>query len=114
MAEKRAYEAPQEPVDLFREVIRLMTESAVAAQERNLKFVQSTLTNTVEVFKSHIEATAALMRDMEQLTRNQQEAFQKQAPGWMGGQWMETYMGMLGAPFTAYQQALAVAEKASQ
>ena len=76
----------------------------MAAQERNLKFVQTTFTNAMEVMKSHAEATRALMQELEQ----QQAAWQKLVPG------METSMSMLRAPLSTYEKALEAAEKSTQ
>jgi allophanate hydrolase subunit 1 len=81
-----------------------MTKTIMAAQDRNLKFVQITFTNAMELTKSHVEATRALMQELEQ----QQEALQNLVPG------METVMSMLRAPLSTYQKALEVVEKSTQ
>ncbi len=110
MPEKKVMEPPEKLVESFSEAAQIITKSVVAAQERNMRFVQSTFTNAVELLQSHIEATRVLMQDMEK----QQEAFQKLVPGWGGGQWMEAYRDMLRAPFSVYQQALGTVEKAAR
>lgn len=114
MMEKQTTEVPQKLLDSFQETTQLITENIVAAQERNMKFVQSTFTNAMEVLRSNLDATRALMQDLEQQTKKQQEAFQKLTPGGTESQWMETYMAFLRAPLTSYQQTLDAAEKATQ
>ncbi len=114
MTEKQTTEVPQKLLDSFQETTQLITENIVAAQERNMKFVQSTFTNALEVLRSNLDATRALMQDLEQQTKKQQEAFQKLTPGGTENQWMETYMAFLRAPLTSYQQTLGAAEKATQ
>ncbi len=114
MTEKQIPEVPQKLLDSFQETTQLIAENIVAAQERNMKFVQSTFTSAVEVLRSNLDATRALMQDLEQQTRKQQEAFQKLMPGGTESQWMETSMAFLRAPLTSYQQTLDAAEKATR
>jgi acetoin utilization deacetylase AcuC-like enzyme len=104
MVEKKPEETAKEVADAVRETAQIMTKSIIAAQERNMKFVQTTFTNATEVMKSHAEATRALMQELEQ----QQEALQNLVPG------METVMGMLRAPLSTYQKALEAVEKSTQ
>jgi uncharacterized protein YukE len=110
MPENKVMEPTQGLVEAFSGAAQVITKSVVAAQERNMRFMQSTFTGTVELLQSHIEATRVLMKDLEK----QQEAFQKMVPGWGGGQWMEVYRDMLRAPFSAYQQALGAVEKTTR
>lgn len=104
MVEKKTEETTQDVADAVRETTQFMTKSIMAAQDRNLKFVQITFTNAMELTKSHVEATRALMQELEQ----QQEALQKLVPG------METAMGMLRAPLSIYQKALEAVEESTQ
>ena len=108
MAEKEA-ERPN-PAESVREATQLVTKSIVEAQQRNMQFVQNTFTNTMELLKSHGEATRALLRELEQ----QQASWQKLTPGSTENQWMENYLAMLRAPFSFYQQSLETVEKTTQ
>jgi hypothetical protein len=90
MAEKKTEETTKDVADALRETTQFMTNSIMAAQERNLKFIQTTFTSAMEVMKSHVEATHALMQELEQ----QQEAWQKRVPG------MQTEMSMLSIPLS--------------
>ena len=104
MPEKKTEETTKDVAEAVRETSQIITKSVIAAQERNMKFVQTTFTNAMEVMKSHVEASRALMHELEQ----QQEALQKLVPG------MENYMAMLRAPLTSYQKALDAAEKSTK
>lgn len=108
MAEKEI-ERP-EPAESVREATQLITKSLMEAQQRNMKFVENTFTNAIELLKSHGEATRALMQELEK----QQANWQKLAPEGVGGQWMENYMAMLRGPFSFYQQSLETVEKTTQ
>lgn len=67
-----------------------MTKSLVAAQERNLQFIQTAFTNTMELLESHVEATRALLQEVEQ-----QAVWQQVAPRGMGSRRVEAYLGLL-------------------
>ena len=54
MAEKKTEETTKDVADAVRETTQLMTKSIMTAQERNLKFVQTTFTNAMELMKSHV------------------------------------------------------------
>jgi hypothetical protein len=94
MAENTVTEAALHLVQSFREANQAVAESIVASQERNVKFAQSIFTSGVEILKSHVEGTQALVHQIDQQTRQQQEAFQGllQALGQDGGQELEQQM----------------------
>jgi len=73
-------------------------DGVVAAQERNLKFVQSFLENGTEVLRSHAEGSRTLMQTLTEqfrvLTR---------------GTW-DAYMGFFSSPFSYYEKAMETAE----
>jgi len=52
-----------------------VADSVVAAQERNVKFVQSFLENGTEVLTSHREGTRTLMHTLTEQSQKQREAF---------------------------------------
>jgi hypothetical protein len=82
-----------------------IANSAVAAQERNVKFAQSLLEHGTELLKSHSESTRTLMQTLAEQTQKQQEACQTIArEAW------DAYIGFFSSPFSYYQQALETAE----
>lgn len=84
-------------------------ESAVAAQERNTKFVQGVFENGIEVLKSQVGVTRTLMQELEQQAQKQQDAFQT-----LAHESLEAYLGFVRAPFAYYQQAFEAAEVATR
>jgi len=82
-----------------------IANSAVAAQERNVKFAQYLLENGTELLKSHSESTLTLMQTLAEQTQIQQEAFQT-----LARETWDAYMGFFSSPFSYYQQALETAE----
>ena len=83
-----------------------LADSAVAARERNIKFVQSFLENGPEVLKSHAQSTRALMQTLAEQSRKQQEAFGVLARG----TW-DASMGSFSSPLSSYEQAMETAQK---
>jgi len=114
MTEKKANEAEKDLVDSIRETNQAIAESIIATQQRNMKFAQSMFTSTMEVIKSHAEATQTLMQQWEQQAQKQREAFQKLAQGMGSTQLIENYSSLLRTGFSTYQEALHAAEKATQ
>jgi len=86
-------------------IFQTVADSAVAAQERNVKFAQSLLENGTEVLKSHTESTRALMQAVTEQSQKQQEAFQA-----LTHEAWDAYIGFFSAPFSYYEQTLETAE----
>jgi len=82
-----------------------VADSAVAARERNLKFVQGVLENGTEVLRSHVEGTRTLMQTLTEQSQKQREAFGVIARG----AW-DAYRGFFPSPFSYYQKAMETIE----
>ena len=78
-----------------------VADSAVAAQERNVQFVQSFLENGTEVVRSHVEGTRTLMNTLIDQSRKQREAFGVLARG----TW-DAYRGFFPSPYRYYERTM--------
>src|SRR5205823_3611339 len=87
------------------EVFQSVTNSAVAAQERNLQFAQSVVENGIRVLHSHAEANRALTQELLEQSRKQQEIFQT-----LVHTSLEVYVNLFSTPFSYYKQGLELAE----
>ena len=76
-----------------------VAESMVAAQERNVQFVQGVLENGTEVLRSHVEGTRTLMQTLTEQSQKQREAFGVLARG----TW-DAYRGFFPSPFSFYER----------
>jgi len=74
--EDQVSEATEELSESLREANKVIAESAVAAQERNLKFAQSVFEDEVELFKSHAEGTRTVMEKFVGASEKGQPLFQ--------------------------------------
>ncbi len=89
----------------WHEGFQSVLESAVAAQERNTKYVQSVLENGAKVLKSQIGVTRTLMSELEQQAQKQQDAFQS-----LAHESLDASFDVLRAPFSFYRQAFDAVE----
>ena len=85
-------------------VLQTVVNTALAAQERNVKFMQSMLANGTEVLQAHGESTRDLAQTLVELSRRQQEAFQTVTRGSFN-----TFVDFLTSPFSYSQQVLETA-----
>ena len=90
------------------EVFQTVVNVALAAQERNVKLVQSMLENGTEVLKAHAKSSSDLMQTLAEQSQKQQEAFQTVARGSYN-----TFVDFLTAPFSYLQHTLESAESAA-
>ena len=74
MAENKVNEALWNLTHSIGEINQATAENAVAAQERNVRFAQSTFENGVELLKSHAEGTRSVMRELSEHPQEQQGA----------------------------------------
>src|SRR6266566_3301664 len=126
MAENTVTEAALHLVQSFREANQAVAAGIVTSQERNVKFAQSIFTSGVEILKSHVEGTQALVQKIEQQTQKQQETFrrlvreleqqshqQQEAFQKLVQAAMEASKNLLYTPLSYYQQSIDATETIS-
>jgi len=72
MTDTKANEATKKLLGSVQEASKAITDTVVAAQERNLTFAQSVLENSIEVLRSHAESTRTLMQELIEQAKKQQ------------------------------------------
>jgi hypothetical protein len=80
-------------------------DSAIAAQERNVRYAQSIVQNGTDVLKSHVDSTRSLLQILAEQSQKQQETFQE-----LVRESLDTYVDSLFTPFSYYRQAVDTAE----
>src|SRR5947209_5601037 len=75
MAKNKVNEAAWNLTTSIRETNKAIADSAVAAQERNIRFTQTTFENGVELLKSHAEGTRSLIHELPEQPQDLQGAF---------------------------------------
>jgi hypothetical protein len=118
MEDKQANETMLELIKSIQETNEAVAASFVAAQERNVKLVQSLYTHTMEVLQGQAESTRTLMQELGQHASKQQEVLQRMASQGtfqkMAKESMDAYMNLLRSPLTYYQQAIEAAQTATR
>jgi hypothetical protein len=94
-------EHPGKPQGTFQAV----AESAVAAQDRNMKFAQSFVQSSSDTLRAHVESTRTLTQELAEQAKRQQEAFQV-----LTRETVDAYVDFLYTPFSYYEQTLDTVE----
>src|SRR5258708_20082304 len=76
MAENKMQEATGNLNQTFRESGQTIVNSAVAAQERNMRYFQNTLENGIEVLKRNVEDTRSLIGELAEQPQKVERAYQ--------------------------------------
>lgn len=82
-----------------------MADSAIAAQERNVRFVQSFIEDGTEVLRSQVEDTRTLLQTLTEESHKQREALGVL----VRGTW-DAYRGFFPSPMRLYERAMETAE----
>lgn len=76
MAENKVNEAALSLTRSLNETNKTIADTALAAQERNIKFAQGIFENGIEVLKSDAESTRTLLQELTEQPQQNQGAFQ--------------------------------------
>ena len=99
MSENIVSEATWNWTRAVNDVSKALADSAVAAQERNVRYAQSIFENGLEVVKSHTQETRALTQALVEQSQKQQEAFQT-----IAHEASEAYANFFSTMFSYYRQ----------
>ncbi len=108
MATDRIIETTEDLTTSLRETNRAIVDTAVAAQERSLRYTQSTYENGIEVLKSHTESTRQLWQTLAEQSRRQQQAWQE-----LVRLSLDMYLDWLSIPFSYSQRVMEEASEVS-
>jgi len=79
--------------------------TAIAAQERNMHYAQTTFENGVELWKNHVRGTRSLLDKLAEQGQHHQEAFRH-----IAHESVNAYVDLFFTPFSYYKQAIDTAE----
>lgn len=86
-----------------------VVDTAVAAQEHNVKFIQGLVEDSSELLESHVEATRALVQTLTEQSRKQRETWE----GLLRGTW-DAYRGFFPSPLSYYERVMETAESVAR
>ena len=86
-------------------LFKFVTDTAVAVEERNVKFVQGFLKDGTELLENHVEGTRTLMKTLTEQSRKQREVLGEL----VRGTW-DAYRGIFPSPLSSYERVMETAE----
>jgi len=86
-------------------LFEFVTDTAIAAQEHGVKFVQGFLEDGTELLESHVEGTRTFMQTLTEQSRKQREALEML----VRGTW-DAYTGFFPSPLSYYERVMETAE----
>lgn len=86
-----------------------MVEHGVSLQERNIRFMQGMVDDSIKELRQQAESNRALTQQLVERAEKQREAVQTLAE-----ESLDAYMDLLYSPLTYYKQGLEAAKKAAR
>ena len=84
-------------------------DHTVGLQERNVRFVQGVVDNSIKELRQQAESNRAMTQEMVERAALQRGAFQS-----LVEESVDSYMNLVYAPFSYYKEGLEVAKKATK
>jgi hypothetical protein len=102
-------EAATELAHTLRETYETVAQTAVAAQDRNVKFAQTIVEKGIEEFKGQAETTRVVLQKVAEQSEKQREVFQT-----LAHESVDAYIDLLFAPFALYQRGIEAIQEATR
>ena len=103
---EKANRAAERLAETTRDSFGTILDHAVGVQERNVRFAQGLVDDSIEELRSQAESTRAMTREVVERAEKQREAFQA-----LLEESVDTYMDLLYTPFAYYKEGLEAASK---
>ena len=101
--------AAEQVAQTSRDSYQTMVEHGVSLQERNIRFVQGMVDDSIKELRHQAESNQALTQQLVERAEKQREAVQTLAE-----ESLDAYMDLLYSPLTYYKQGLEAAKKAAK
>lgn len=101
--------AAEQVAQTTRDSYQTMVEHGVSLQERNIRFMQGMVDDSIKELRHQAESNRALTQQLVERAEKQREAVQTLAE-----ESLDAYMDLLYSPLTYYKQGLEAAKKAAR
>ena len=105
---ERANEAAEKLAETTRDSYQAVLDHAVGLQERNVRFAQGVVDESIEELRHQVESNRAMTRELAEHIEKQREAYQA-----LVGRSFDAYMDLVYAPLAYYRENLEAARKAA-
>ncbi len=110
MAEvKKMNETVEKMAETTRDSYKTMIDHTIGLQERNVRFAQGVVDNSIKELRQQAESNRAMTQELVERAENQRGAFQSFVE-----QSVDAYMDLAYAPFSYYKEGLEYAKKATK
>ena len=107
VTDSKINDALTELAQTFRESYQAVADSAAAAQEHNIKFVQTMMGTGVEELKARIETARTTLSALAEQSERQQQAVDT-----LARETVSAYIELAYSPFAYYQKSVEAAQHA--
>jgi hypothetical protein len=106
---ERANKAAEKLAETTRDSYQTVVDHAVGLQERNVRFAQGMVDNSIKELRYQAESNRAMTQELVERLEKQRDAYQT-----LVGQSLDAYMDLAYAPLSYYKEGLQVARKAAR
>jgi len=106
---EKANEAAEKLAETTRDSYQTMVDHAVGLQERNVRFAQGIVDDSIKEVRHQAESNRAMTQELVERVEKQRDAYQA-----LVGQSIDAYMDLAYAPFSYYKEGLQAAKKVAR
>ena len=105
----KANKAVENMAEVTKNSYQTVIDHTVALQERNVRFAQGVVDNSIKEIRQQAESNRAMTQELVERAEKQRDAFQT-----MVEEGVNAYMDLAYAPFSYYKEGLEYAKKATK
>lgn len=106
---ERANEAAEKLAEATRGSYQAVLDHAVGLQERNVRFAQGVVDESIKELRHQAETNRAMTKELVERVERQRDAYQA-----LVGRSLDAYMDLAYAPLSYYKEGLEAAKKAAR
>ncbi|HEV2093588.1 MAG TPA: hypothetical protein VGR18_10530 [Rubrobacter sp.] len=106
---ERANEAAEKLAETTRDSYQTVVDHAVGLQERNVRFAQRVVDDSIKELRHQAESNRAMTQELVERVEKQRDAYQA-----FLGQSLDAYMDLAYAPLSYYKEGLQAARKVAR
>lgn len=106
---EKANEAARRLAEVTRDSFHVVVDHAVGLQERNVRFAQGVVDESIRELRQQVESNRAMSRELAERLERQREAYQA-----LVGQAFDAYVDLAYAPLSYYGKGLETARRAAR
>lgn len=104
---EKANKAAEKLAETTRDSYQIVADHTVGLQERNVRFVQGMVDDSIKELRHQVESTRTMTRELVEHVEKQRDAYQT-----LVGQSLDAYMDLAYAPLSYYKEGLQATRKA--